>query len=301
MLSILLPLYNRDIRGPLRALHRQAESTGVPFEIWCIEDGSDERYVALNREIAGLTGVYYEALGENIGRSAIRNRLAERSRFEYLLFMDADFQLLREDYLATYLSARAPDAVLVGGSRYPGQRPEEAERYLRWRYGVAREQISLGRRRKLGWKAFTTHHFFLHRRAFERVHFDETLRTYGHEDTLFGAELAAAGFQIRHLENPLMHTEIDPAGVFLGKVADSVANLYRLKLQGKQIPSGLWKAFEVVRTLRLANALSIAFPFLAPAIRRQLSGRHAQLFFLDLYKLCLLCHLAGTVSGRKAR
>jgi glycosyltransferase involved in cell wall biosynthesis len=301
VLSILLPVYNRDIRDSLRALHRQAVWTGVPFEILCIEDGSEEAYVSLNREIASLEGVCYEVLPNNTGRSAVRNRLAASSRYDYLLFMDADFQLIREDYLAAYLSARSPDTVLVGGSCYPTRRPEEPSLFLRWHYGVAREQISPGRRQKLGWKAFTSHHFFLHRKAFELVRFDETLRTYGHEDTLFGTALAAAGFQIRHLDNPLMHLEIDPAGVYLDKVADSVVNLYRLKSQGKQIPSGLWKAFQLLHTLRLDGAAATIFPMFAPAIKRQLSGGHALLFLLDLYRLFLLCCLAKSGPGGIAR
>lgn len=298
MLSILLPVYNRDIREPLRALHQQAVATGVPFEILCADDGSDPGYTSLNQEIAELESVHYEVLRDNIGRSAIRNRLADHSSYEYLLFMDADFQLLRKDYISTYLSARSPDTVLVGGSRYPVKRPVEASLYLRWHYGVAREQLSLKRRQRMGWRAFTSHHFFLHRKAFARVRFDETLRTYGHEDTLFGAALAAQGYQIQHLENPLMHSEIDPADVYLHKVAESVSNLYRLKTKEKQLPSGLWRAFGVLRALHLVGILAKSFSFIAPAIRRQLSGGHAQLFLLDLYKLCLLCQLAKSGPDR---
>lgn len=291
MLSILIPIFNRDIRNPVRELHGLASVEELPFEIICLDDGSREEVAALNQEIALLENVRYVRLKENIGRAAIRNLLADKSRFDYLLFMDADFQLPNSLYLKKYLDTLGETRVVVGGSLYQPQPPVDSTLLLRWRYGTRREQLSLNQRQRLGWGAFTTHHFLVPRSAFSRVRFDESLRNYGHEDTLFGLDLKAAGYELLHIDNPLMHEEIDPAGVFLEKVMHSVRNLYNLYQQDKAIPSPLWRAFSLLSSLHLDHFAGRLFTLLEPILKRQLLGQNPKLWVLDLYKLLFISYL----------
>lgn len=303
MLSVLIPVFNRDIRASVAALQTLVTGEGIPFEIICLDDGSLEEIVLLNQEIIALEGVFYGCLKENIGRAAIRNLLADVSSFDYLLFLDADFQIPNPSYLKDYLDNRREDCVVVGGSLYPPNPPADTSLLLRWRYGKRREQLPLAKRRRMGWRAFTTHHFLIPRAAFFRVRFDESLRNYGHEDTLFGQELQAAGFTLLHTDNPLMHEELDTAVVFLEKVEQSVCNLYNLYQQGKAIPSTLWRAFTLLNFLHLAHFAGRLFSLLGPMLKRQLLGHNPKLWVLDLYKLLYLCYLkkSGYVVGTGSR
>lgn len=289
MLSILIPVYNRDIRDAVGELYVLARAQSVPFEIICLDDGSRAETADLNEEIILLEGVRYERLEQNIGRAAIRNRLADMSNYDFLLFMDADFQIPNAHYLKRYLDCCSANQVVQGGSLYPQRPPADPSLLLRWRYGARREQISVSKRRRMGWKAFTTHHFLIPRAAFSIVRFDETLRHYGHEDTLFGQELNAAGFSLLHTDNPLMHQELDPAAVFLEKVTHSVRNLYDLRMRGKVIPSSLWRIFVLLRWLYVDRILEKFFPVIGPVLRRQLLGPNPKLWVLDLYKLFCIC------------
>ncbi|HEX8350923.1 MAG TPA: glycosyltransferase, partial [Hymenobacter sp.] len=75
-LSILIPIYNRDVTELVQTLQQQATEWEGPVEIICLDDGSQEEFRALNQPLASLAGVHYEELSHNIGRAAIRNRLA---------------------------------------------------------------------------------------------------------------------------------------------------------------------------------------------------------------------------------
>ncbi|MBK9012976.1 MAG: hypothetical protein IPM82_02230 [Saprospiraceae bacterium] len=62
-----------------------------------------------------------------------------------------------------------------------------------------------------------TNNFLIPRQLFLEIQFDETLRQYGHEDTLFGMELARRQVPIVHIDNPLEHIGLEPVDVFLRK------------------------------------------------------------------------------------
>ena len=99
MLSILLPFYNFDIQQLVQDLHRQCTQAAIPFEILCYDDVSAPRFRQLNASVADLAGVNYVELEENVGRSRIRNSLGKAAQFDYLLFMDCDSQVVRNDYI----------------------------------------------------------------------------------------------------------------------------------------------------------------------------------------------------------
>ena len=80
MLSILIPVYNFDVRVLVEELHRQALGLSLPAEILCFDDGSAEQWKTLNREVALLSSVRYKEWPENLGRSRIRNALADAAR-----------------------------------------------------------------------------------------------------------------------------------------------------------------------------------------------------------------------------
>src|ERR1044071_5613337 len=102
MLSILIPVYNFDVTGLAASL--QASETNIPFEIICLDDGSAPMFKAINKKIAGLENIIYEELPQNIGRSKIRNLLAERAKYEYLLFLDCDSTAVSGRFLSSYVS-----------------------------------------------------------------------------------------------------------------------------------------------------------------------------------------------------
>ena len=118
MISILIPIYNFDVRLLVQKLHYQGNLLTVDFEIICVDDASSEDFKAINQTVGGLSAVRLIELDKNIGRAAIRNFLASKAQFPYLLFMDGDSAPLDKNYLKRYQNQLSPTALLYGGRCY---------------------------------------------------------------------------------------------------------------------------------------------------------------------------------------
>ena len=288
MLSILIPVYNYDVRDLVRGLREQTLQASIDFEIVCLDDASDDRFREANRVLGEWQGITYEELPTNIGRSKIRNVLAEKARFEHLLFMDCDSGIVREDYIQTYLDTLAPDRLLYGGRVYVESPPVQQEFYLHWLFGRNREQKSASERQKQPYHAFMTNNFLIPKAVFQQIGFDERLTQYGHEDTLFGMELQKRNIPILHLENPLQHECLESAASFLEKTGKGIQNLYWLHRQGTGIQTRLLAAFLKLEKWKIDR---IVYQLLKPfsgLFRKILLGKPRSLFWFDLYKLYLL-------------
>lgn len=269
----------------------QGRELGVSFELLALDDGSSPGYREVNRSISDFPEVTYRELPQNIGRAAIRNRLGDLAQYPFLLFMDSDSEVVRQDYLKAYVRAAAEDRVLVGGTCYSPAPPADPGLYLRWQYGVRREQRPVALRRRSPWSSFLTHHFVISRSVFQRIRFDERLRDYGHEDTLFGLALQHEGISITHLDNPLKHAGLEPSAVFLAKTESSIRNLVFLHAEGHLLPSRLLEAYRLLQRLGLASWATGGFERNQAALRKRLEGPAPRLWQLDLYKLGYLCRV----------
>ena len=282
MLSILIPVYRWDVRPLVRALYAQARATGEAFELLVYDDASGDATAAQLRELGKPAEVRVKVMPENVGRARLRNRLATDARGDWLLFMDADAGVPPTDFLANYLSARNGADVLCGGTAYAPTPPADPAYYLRWHYGRRREQRSARVRAAAPYASFSTFNFMIRRTIFAQIRFDERLRTYGHEDTIFGWQLAQRKIPIAHLDNPLLHLGIDNNKVFMRKCQRSISNLKLLKQYYPTFDTRLLRAHR-----RLAWALPV-FRSLEKTIHTHLLGPAPQLHLFDLWKLLQL-------------
>ena len=129
MLSVLIPIYNYDCRRLINSLSAQAENLDVEYEILAFDDGSS-LFLEENREVKNLPHVVYRELGKNIGRSAIRNLLADEAHYPYLVFMDCDMQVVSDSYLKNYLDQIGNAQVMCGGHIYCRKEDLSRDRFL---------------------------------------------------------------------------------------------------------------------------------------------------------------------------
>ncbi|NJK84416.1 MAG: glycosyltransferase family 2 protein [Saprospiraceae bacterium] len=101
----------------------------------------------------------YAILTNNLGRSKIRNQLAKRAAYPYLLFIDCDHKMIHDNYLAQYIAHFHPNKVLYGGTTYHPQPPNEAALHLRWYFGQHREMIAADIRQAKPYHYFMTNNF----------------------------------------------------------------------------------------------------------------------------------------------
>lgn len=293
MLSICVPVYNYPVVPFVTTILSQAKQLSCDFEILVWEDGSSEAYKKENRRLLGLdTQLHYVEWEQNRGRSIIRNRLAEAASFRYILFLDCDAILPDLHFLKRYAdhwNSELERQVICGGRIYPEQ-PHDPRLQLHWLYGSVKESQGVEARRVAPNSSFMTNNFLISRSIFTDIQFNEELRGYGHEDTLFGWELQKLGIEIEHIDNPVIHTGLESSSNFLKKTNEGIDNLYRLyRLMGRG--SLWWKAIKLLRIFhrlqqwRIKEMVYWVLTPLQKPIERQLHSAKPSLVAFDLYKL----------------
>jgi glycosyltransferase involved in cell wall biosynthesis len=291
MLSILIPTYNYDITKLVNDLHHQATELEIDFEIIVMEDGS-EKFLSENQTLKTLVNCNYIRLAQNVGRSAIRNKLADVAKYPYLLFIDCDAEVNHKDFLQRYISCCIGDVVLIGGTAYDPELNDPAFS-LRLKYGRERESNMNYLINHHGNENFTTFNFVISKSIFQSIKFDEGISGYGYEDTLFGHNLHEAGYSFMRIDNPLIHRGIDDNRTFLNKTAESVMNLYKLFFSGKypflKNESKLLHYFFIIKKYHLTGIGALKLSIIKTLLEKNLTGKNPSLMIYDLYKLLLLC------------
>lgn len=291
MLSINVPVYNIEIKDLVLQLSAQAKKLKIDYELRVYDDGSEPDIKAKNRKIAQMEGVIYSEMEKNMGRAAIRNKMGFDSAFDFLLFIDADSKIISKNYLSHYLRYAKPGAIICGGTTYSKNKPKDPEKLLRWVYGTKREAIPAQQKNRNKGFIITSNNFLIEKKVFEKVHFREDIKKYGHEDTMLGYDLAETGYQIIHFDNPVEHTGLENSAVFLNKSKMAVSNLLFIS---ENLVQNQQSFTNQIRFLKKYNQLTVYFP--EPLIRSlysafqqklesNLMGQHPRMQLFDLYKL----------------
>ncbi len=291
MLSILIPTYNYVCTDLVRDLQKQAARLDCPYEILVADDGSAETFKSANRTISSMPCCKYVELPDNVGRARIRNILGRMARYDWLLFMDCDAVVVREDFLARYMAARLQAKVVYGGLVHPARLPSPDVALSYYYEKNAEPRFTPERRMKHPYKVFRTFNFMVERATFLAHPFDEEIAMYGHEDTLFGKGLQDGGIPILHIDNPLLNNGLDKSLPFLDKTEESLRTLYvhREKLTGHSGVLNLYAHLERRGCSRLVAGL---FRLLRKALRRNLTGCHPSLYLYAFYKIGYFCMLS---------
>lgn len=285
-LSVLIPVYNWDVRDLVSSLTMQIADWPGPVEIILFDDFSTEIFRQMNRELASQPNVRYQELPRNVGRTKIRNHLAAVAQHEWLLLLDNDSLLPDPQFLARYAAARHQAVVLIGGTSYAATPPLEADLYLRWHYGRVREARTAATRQTAPHRQLTINNALIRAEIFRQFPLDEHLTDYGHEDTKLGEQLATAQVPVVHLDNPVVHTGLEPAAAFLKKSEQAVRNLARVyRSDGLGTSSRLLRMALQLRRLGLAPVARVALRTVAPALQQQLLSAAPSLRQFDLLKL----------------
>ncbi len=256
MLSVLIPTYRWNVYPLVKILLKQLQSTNCQFEIIVLDDGSKAVYSNDNYKINLLPNCIFEVLPQNIGRSSLRNLLAKRAIYPYLLFLDADVLPRNENFIEAYLSIIEKHAIVVGGIAY---RQEEDSARLRWKIGKIYEEVSLSKRRQIPYKYFLTGNFMIHKRLFENISFEERIKGYGYEDLLFSKEIQKQNIPITHIANEVYHIGIDTNEVFMVKTKEALNNLGRLLYHNNEVVGevGLVVTYTKLRKLKILVGMGL--------------------------------------------
>jgi glycosyltransferase involved in cell wall biosynthesis len=286
-ISVLIPVYNVNIHTLVSQLHSQCKSEKIEFEILIIDDcSSDAEIKAQNREFCNsLAGVRYTELPSNIGRSAIRNRLAEQAKHEFLLFLDCDVAVSKSDYIKSYINKLTGATVISGGTAYEQTRPLDKKFLLHWKAGTYRENLPIHVKKKNLIAGFSLNNLLIKRTLFLSIKLDESLHQYGHEDTLFGLMLINKNIYIDFIANPVFHLGLNDTISFINKNKQAINNLIKLEEKGIIIPTKLYKIASILSKYKLVIPVIYILSLIEPFLYKQLIKNTGNLFYFDMIKL----------------
>ncbi|REE27208.1 glycosyltransferase involved in cell wall biosynthesis [Winogradskyella pacifica] len=294
MISVLIPVYNYNISELVSEVHKQLITSETPFEILCYDDCSNDiKFQEYNNIINTLSHSEYHILPKNIGRSAIRNKLAQKATYDWCLFLDADVIPKNDDFISTYLKSISEQSdVIYGGILYQEKHVDDAQ-LLRWIYGNKREALSAEVRNKNTYLSFLTLNFLIHKRVFDTVRFNEDIPNLRHEDTLFSYNLKEANIRIQHIENPVYHLGLEDSKTFLQKSLDSVEAI-NLFINQDLLPSNYTRITNIYSKIKdnvISKVLASIYYKFEATFRKNLLGKNPSLLIFDLYRLSYYCTL----------
>ena len=284
-LSILIPTFNDPCSTLVHNLHQQAEALGMTYEILVADDGStQEKVLEENRSINALPHCQLIERGVNAGRASIRNFLAQQARYAWLLFIDSDMVVCRNDYLRKYASCEETpivDGGVVIGACKPGN--------LRSLYEKAAESQHTPEERQLSpYRDFHTANFMIKRTLMLEQPFDERFKSYGYEDVLFGKTMEKASVPILHIDNPMSFEIFEDNEHFVSKTEEGLRTLYefRNELQGYS------RLLDRIQTLP-HTPIRWWHQLFGAIERRHLTSRRPSLWVFNLYKIGYFLNIAS--------
>ncbi len=293
MLSILIPTYNYNVYPLVQELESQALKASINFEIICIDDGSFSILNEENQKINTLINCKFIENKKNVGLSNNRNELVNHSQYSNLLFIDGDSEIINKEYINRYLKTLTKETDIIYGGRIHPDKIENSNNKLRWKYGRLIEDKSAVRRKKNSYKTLMFNNTLVKRSCFDAIKFDQSITKYGHEDTLFAYQVGLAKLNVIHIENPIMHGDIDNDTTFLKKTEHGLLNLLYLYKSKKINPNfvRILKLYVLIDTIKMRTLVSFFFSKFRISMTNQLKSTNPSMFLFKLYKTGFLCSL----------
>ena len=290
MISILIPCFDYNAYPLVSILEKQALMLKIDFEIICIDDGSFSSKNDLNQKINLLTNSKFIELKKNIGRINNRLLLAEKSQYEWLIFIDVDTLPNEDNFLKNYIDQLNKGTLIIGGCTY--KKPDNENFSLRYKFGKFREEIKSDIRNKNPYKYISSCNFMCKRNVLIDVLSSINTISYGN-DYVFGSLIKKMGIYINHIDNPVLIDNIDENQIFIKKTHDGLDNLissYNNKIIEKHSISIL-KAYIILDNLLMKNIFIKITDLFKNLLNRNLHSKDPNLFLFDLYRLNYLCKI----------
>lgn len=292
MLSILVPIYNHNIIELAKQLVSQCSNNKIECEIIFTDDCSNNKQIAeTNSSVSTMPTVEYTVLKENLGRAKIRNFLADKAKGDWLLFLDCDCLPCNSEFIINYLAQVGNADIICGGTKYNNKNQLTKDYFLHWKNGKQREE---------GRHHFTTNNFLIKKQVFEKVRFDEEIKGYGHEDTLFACEVKKNNYKIAFINNPVEHLGLKTTDKFIEDTITASRNLAILynNLQYKENLKeiSLIKTYEKLNSLHLVNTYRKIVSLFNKILMKQLHSNRPCLKFLDIIKLYNFCNCVNKLT-----
>lgn len=294
MLSILIPVYNWDITSLVKQIHAQCEELSIEYEIVVLDDLSPD--LALRKVNSDLKLDHYKYIqsDENLGNGQARNHLSGLAKFDWLIFLDADVELVSEYFVKRYRQLalnQNENTVFCGGLLYKDGFKQDG--VLRWKYGRKLEVQAPMEAQKDPYLNFKSCNFLLKKKVIETTPFNKMEENYGFDDTSFALSLEKFDVKINYVDNPVFHLGLESNEKFIIKSESSVKNAFWLLRNRPDFAEKLRivRVYKILQKWKVKKIFSILFKIGKSAILNNLYSQNPSLFLFQVYKLGYLCSL----------
>lgn len=292
MLSILIPIYNRIVIDLVFELKSEADLLNINYEIILMDDFSENKFKEKNQQLKKIEKVEYIELEGNVGRSKIRNILADMAIFDNLIFLDCDSEINTKKFIKNYLDNQQEGCLVFGGTII-SRKSFCKSCSLRWLY---EHKVYTHFNKKLEKRPFTSNNFFVSKKLFNSIRFNEEWKSYGYEDSFFAIELKMKGYKIINIYNPVIHCGLENNNVYLNKIESAIFNLQKIYIAStdkvaiaKEIK--LIRHMERIQKLRVIVFVANFFIYNRNRLKTNLLSEKPKVRFFKIYKLGYLCYL----------
>ena len=224
----MIPCYNCQCVELVKGLVTQCEDIeGLRYEVIVADDGSTDKHLCLlNEELLNLEHVRYITREKNIGRACIRNFLVQQATYEWVLFVDSDLSIIREDYILSYIQLDSTFLVAYGSYEVGNENTTN----LRYLYEKdAAPKHTMEQRKLHPYHHLHTANLMMKRTTALTYPFDERFKRYGFEDVLLGKRLQEHNVCIAQINNPLLFDHFETNDSYMEKTEEALQTLYTFR------------------------------------------------------------------------
>lgn len=292
MLSILIPTYNYNTYPLVFELKQQADLLNIPYEI-LVQDDCGSLFHVENEKINELENCFFRINETNLGRTHNRTILANNSKYNLLMFLDADVFPETSSFIANYHNEinKLENKVIFGGYKY-GENPPKHSKSLRYYYGKAREEKDATARNKNQYAFVFSGNMLISKKVFLDYNYSKADKLYG-LDIIFSHQLYINNIQANHIQNAIFHNGLEENEVFFNKSLQSVKSrkiLFSETKNGGKINS-LFRYYLILKKLKLHFIVKILFEWSEKYLKSKIITEKPNLFYFDLYRLGYICSL----------
>ena len=235
----------------------------------------------MNEELLDLEHVRYITRGKNIGRACIRNFLVQQATYEWVLFVDSDLSIIREDYILSYIQLDSTFLVAYGGYEVGNENTTN----LRYLYEKdAAPKHTMEQRKLHPYHHLHTANLMMKRTTALTYPFDERFKRYGFEDVLLGKRLQEHNVCIAQINNPLLFDHFETNGSYMEKTEEALQTLYTFRNELSGFSSLLTLSYHL-RRWGLHYLILFIFQQKRRKWRTILCGENPNLKLYMIYKL----------------
>ena len=284
MISVLIPVYNQKITKLVHSLLDQASKHDITIEVIALDDKSKPSIKKHNASLLHAFNVNYVELSDNIGRSKIRNWLVKLARYDHLIFLDCDSELVDDHFLKSY-KEKLPAQVIYGGRIYPAKKPRTARKMLHWKYGTKIESKPAQKRAENPYISFMSNNFLVAKELVKKHPFNEEVHGYGYEDLVWARAIEEVSIPIQHIDNPVIHRGIETNDEFLNKTLNAVKNLDMVHSRGWLPETRLLRSARLILKWKMMPLFQWWYKRNEKKIEQNLHSDDPNLRYFSLWKM----------------